>query len=277
MREVDEAARNGVASAKHDELLQRLHKSEDALQATTKDYILGADLHVYLTKACMLFTPRHSWMYGFCLRAKTSCGSFQVHPSQLSLDADERRLCPHRPAVLCTARTCLWRKEVMGILAAAQRNTGHCEDASRLAVMMRVGRFVAGKKARAEAEQRAAAAEAELKEVRSQLGARVAQLEGELSQRLHDARSTAEERLEQHTEAYRAQVRKILAPKHPITFKTNYLERITYTARHGVNVVKHPITSKCTRKETRTGPHQVQDFGAHLFPAGAWAEASLAA
>jgi F0F1-type ATP synthase membrane subunit b/b' len=83
---------------------------------------------------------------------------------------------------------------------------------------MRVGCFVAGKKARAEAEQRAAAAEAELKKVRSQLGVRVSQLEGELSQRLHDARSTAEERLEHHTEAYRAQVRKILAQKHPITF-----------------------------------------------------------
>lgn len=41
MHEVDEAARNGVASAKHDELLQRLHRTEDALQATTKDYILG--------------------------------------------------------------------------------------------------------------------------------------------------------------------------------------------------------------------------------------------
>jgi len=40
-REVDEAARHAVASAKHDELLQRLHKTEDALQATTKDYILG--------------------------------------------------------------------------------------------------------------------------------------------------------------------------------------------------------------------------------------------
>lgn len=42
--------------------------------------------------------------------------------------------------------------------------------------------------------------------MRGQLGAQVAQLEGELAQRLHDARSTAEERLEQHTEAYRSQV-----------------------------------------------------------------------
>ncbi|BDA49231.1 Coiled-coil domain-containing protein 77 [Coccomyxa sp. Obi] len=103
MHEVDEAARNGVASAKHDELLQRLHRTEDTLQATTKDYILA-------------------------------------------------------------------------------------------------------KKARSEAEQRAAAAEAELKAVRAQMGARVAQLEGDLSQRLQQAHSIAEERLEQHTEAYRCQV-----------------------------------------------------------------------
>jgi hypothetical protein len=72
MREVDDAARNGVASAKHDELLQRLHRSEDALQATTKDYILGADLRVYLAKACMLFTSHHSWLHDCCLRPKTS-------------------------------------------------------------------------------------------------------------------------------------------------------------------------------------------------------------
>lgn len=46
MREVDEAARHGVASARHDELLQRLHRAEDALQATTKGYILGAHAEI---------------------------------------------------------------------------------------------------------------------------------------------------------------------------------------------------------------------------------------
>lgn len=64
----------------------------------------------------------------------------------------------------------------------------------------------AAKKARAEAEARAAAAAAELEETRARLGGRVAALEGELKAQLADTRAAAEERLEQHTEAYRAQV-----------------------------------------------------------------------
>ncbi len=44
MHEVDVAAQDDVASAKHDELLQRLHRTEDTLQTTTKDYILGKPL-----------------------------------------------------------------------------------------------------------------------------------------------------------------------------------------------------------------------------------------
>lgn len=54
MLEVDEAARNGVASAKHDELLQRLHRTEDTLQATTKDYILGESLSTHPARPLML-------------------------------------------------------------------------------------------------------------------------------------------------------------------------------------------------------------------------------
>lgn len=56
-READEAARHAVASTKHDELLQRLHKTEDALQATTKGYILGAPSCCFPTAAAPAMGP----------------------------------------------------------------------------------------------------------------------------------------------------------------------------------------------------------------------------
>ena len=83
----------------------------------------------------------------------------------------------------------------------------------------------AAKKARSEAEQHAAAAEAELKAVRAELGARVAQLEGDLSQRLQQAHSLAEERLEQQTEAYRCQVRAQQQPCSPAIHLTAVLRK----------------------------------------------------
>lgn len=53
IRELDEAARHAVASEKHDELLQRLHKAEAVLQSTTKDYIMG----VHTVKWPLLLVP----------------------------------------------------------------------------------------------------------------------------------------------------------------------------------------------------------------------------
>jgi hypothetical protein len=64
----------------------------------------------------------------------------------------------------------------------------------------------AARKQKTEAEDRAAAAEAELQAVREQLGSELVQLRTSFSRQLQDVRSGAEERVQQHTDMYRAQV-----------------------------------------------------------------------
>lgn len=118
----------------------------------------------------------------------------------------------------------------------------------------------AAKKARSEAEQRAAAAEAELKAVRAELEARVAQLEGDLSQRLQQAHSIAEERLEQHTEAYRCQVRPT-APLQPTqTISSQAPSHESWTALLGpfcATWKRISATSYRQQRASRTSVHEI--------------------
>ncbi len=77
MCEVDEAARHSVASARHDELLQRLHRAEDALQATTKDYILGAHAEISHLPTLTLTRPACCSLTVLCLHRylRLSCAA----------------------------------------------------------------------------------------------------------------------------------------------------------------------------------------------------------
>ena len=63
-----------------------------------------------------------------------------------------------------------------------------------------------GRRARDSAETRAVAADAELKQLKQELGKELQQAKDDLIERLEQAQATAEQRVDQHTEDYRLQV-----------------------------------------------------------------------
>ena len=176
-QEVDAAACHAVMMRKQEELMQRLHKAEEALQHSTRDYILCKPvLHGSKTQTSDTIDSSYACSRFAC---ETACYLGPVHSPECTLS--------------------------LSSLSSTDQNlpVKVCRHEVRVAPNLH---RAAGRRAKEDAETRAVAAEAALKQLRAQSAREVQQVKDVLADRLQQAQTAAEQRVEQHTEEYRLQV-----------------------------------------------------------------------